>query len=99
MTNIERRAMLGDAEAQRECTEKGIVLRCPCCGEKKVDTLETKYYGLVQCMECGLSMAAAYLTWAFARWNTRPAPPIGRCEECLNSPDISTRTKGMRKPL
>ena len=82
MTDLERRAMLGDAEAQRECTEKGIVLRCPCCGEKKVDTLETKYYGLVQCMECGLSMAAAYLTWALARWNTRPAPPIGRCGKC-----------------
>ena len=82
MTDLERRALLGDAEAQRECTEKGIVLRCPCCGEKKVDTLETKYYGLVQCMECGLSMAAAYLTWALARWNTRPAPPIGRCVDC-----------------
>ena len=82
MTSIERRALLGDAEAQRKCTEKGIVLGCPCCGEKKVDTLETKYYGLVQCMECGLSMAAAYLTCALARWNRRPAPPIGRCVEC-----------------
>lgn len=26
MTDLERRAMLGDAEAQRECTEKGIAL-------------------------------------------------------------------------
>ena len=82
MTDLERRALLGDAEAQRECTEKGIVLGCPCCGEKKVDTLETKYYGLVQCMGCGLSMAAAYLTWALARWNRRPAPPIGQCGKC-----------------
>ena len=32
MTDIERRALLGDAEAQRECTEKGIVLRCWRCG-------------------------------------------------------------------
>ena len=26
-----RRAMLGDSEAQKECTEKGIVLPCPKC--------------------------------------------------------------------
>lgn len=27
-----RRALLGDQEAQKECTEKGIVLPCPFCG-------------------------------------------------------------------
>lgn len=27
---------------------------------------------------------------------THPAPPIGRCGECAKSPDIGTRTKGMR---
>ena len=32
MTVLERRALLGDAKAQRECTEKGIVLPCPFCG-------------------------------------------------------------------
>ena len=32
MTDLERRALLGDAEAQRECTEKGIVLGCWRCG-------------------------------------------------------------------
>ena len=32
MTELERRALLGDAEAQRECTEKGIVLPCPFAG-------------------------------------------------------------------
>lgn len=32
MTDLERRALLGDAEAQRECTEKGIVLACWRCG-------------------------------------------------------------------
>lgn len=98
MTNLERRALLGDAEAQRECTEKGIVLECPCCGEKKVDTLETKYYGLVQCMECGLSMAAAYLTCALARWNRRPAPPIGRCWECAAYVDNKCMNTGYYKP-
>lgn len=28
MTDIVRRALLGDAEAQRECTKQGIVLSC-----------------------------------------------------------------------
>ena len=32
MTEIERRALLGDKQAQEECTAKGIVLPCPCCG-------------------------------------------------------------------
>ena len=32
MTDLERRALLGDKEAQKECTEKGIVLTCPVCG-------------------------------------------------------------------
>ena len=34
MTELERRALLGDKEAQKECTEKGIVLPCPFCGAK-----------------------------------------------------------------
>ena len=34
MTELERRALLGDREAQKECTEKGIVLPCPFCGKK-----------------------------------------------------------------
>lgn len=32
MTERELRALLGDKDAQRECTEKGILLPCPCCG-------------------------------------------------------------------
>jgi len=27
-----RRALLGDKEAQQECTDRGIVLQCPFCG-------------------------------------------------------------------
>ena len=34
MTDLERRALLGDKQAQEECTEKGIVLPCPFCGGK-----------------------------------------------------------------
>ena len=34
MNNLIRRALLGDREAQEECTRQGIVLPCPCCGAK-----------------------------------------------------------------
>lgn len=32
MTTLERRALMGDRQAQEECTEKGIMLPCPFCG-------------------------------------------------------------------
>lgn len=32
MTDLERRALLGDRQAQEECTRHGIVLPCPFCG-------------------------------------------------------------------
>lgn len=31
MKEIERRALMGDKEAQKECTEQGIILPCPWC--------------------------------------------------------------------
>ena len=31
MTDLERRALLGDRQAQEECTRQGIVLPCPWC--------------------------------------------------------------------
>lgn len=46
MTDLERRALLGDAEAQRECTEKGIVLACPHCkGNGKVSFKDHLFLG------------------------------------------------------
>lgn len=32
MTELERRALLGDKQAQEECTRQGILLPCPFCG-------------------------------------------------------------------
>lgn len=32
MTDLERSALLGDRQAQEECTSRGIVLACPFCG-------------------------------------------------------------------
>lgn len=81
MTELERRALMGDQKAQDECTKQGIVLPCPCC-KGKPDLWENEIGGNVQCEECGIRINAACLHWAISRWNTRPAPPIVRCGEC-----------------
>ena len=87
-----RRALMGSREAQRACTDKGIVLPCPCCkGEAYTETFfERKgWRTVVGCSECPVSLSTiTYDTEEIAQkkalkdWNTRPAPPIGRCGEC-----------------
>ena len=95
MTNLERRALLGDRQAQEECTRRGIVLGCPICGESVAvhgpedweptfhdpDSGGDPYW--FEC-ECGLAFGTSFYEFkqALALWNTRPAPPIGRCREC-----------------
>lgn len=92
MTDLERRALLGDAEAQQECTEKGIVLRCPLCGSiytqvrhmgwsEPAQAFEAGYRG--ECTVCH-AVSGAHTTEkeALADWNRRPAPPIGQCGKC-----------------
>lgn len=131
MTEFERRALLGDKEAQKGCTEKGIVLNCPhCSGKGKVSFKDYRFVGQncfgdkkivyrvqVICNKCRsrgkpvftdpLVNPNPYITkWgncyhaesnvceeetkrflpyvldAISAWNTRTAPPIGRCGEC-----------------
>ncbi len=83
-----RRALLGDQQAQKECTEKGIVLPCwRCGGESEIQELHTggKPIYTVTCKKtyCG-AYGCAYSTQqkAIEYWNTRPAPSIGRCGIC-----------------
>ena len=88
-----RRALLGSWEAQQACTDKGIVLPCPCCkGEAYTETFfERKgWRTVVGCSECPVSLSTiTYDTEEIAQkkalkdWNTRPAPPIGRCKDCF----------------
>lgn len=79
MTDLERRALLGDREAQEECTRQGIVLPCPFCGGEAF----VVHNGWVECEKC-----VAETTYygskeaAIMSWNTRAAPPVGRCETC-----------------
>lgn len=83
-----RRALMGDGEAQKQCTEKGIMLPCWRCGEEaEIKELHTggKPIHVVSCKKhyCGAA-GCAFGTQqkAIEYWNTRPAPPIGRCVEC-----------------
>jgi len=85
MTDLERHALLGDREAQEECTEKGIVLPCPFCG-RRPNIMEyprcgglTPLYGVLRI--CGMERYNRK-EQALESWNTRAAPPIGRCGTC-----------------
>lgn len=94
MTELERRALLGDREAQKECTEKGIVLPCPCCSGNNIKyesyLLKGVYDSDFFCEDCFCSVSVCAdiddpierRREALGLWNTRPAPPIGRCGEC-----------------
>lgn len=77
MTELERKALLGDQAAQRECTEKGIVLPCPVCGKSVHWDFDSElvYHNYGGCFLSGKFIPLPY-------WNTRSAPPIGRCWEC-----------------
>ena len=79
MDNLIRKALLGDKQAQEECTEKGIALPCPCCGrvEQAIINGSAVYHIHADCL-----MDARLVP--LHKWNTRPAPPIGRCGECKN---------------
>lgn len=78
-----RRALLGDWEAQQECTRREIVLPCPKCGKGKIIFWDKKmkWYS---CWDCGLkSGPKKSFGEALRDWNTRPAPPVGRCRDCF----------------
>lgn len=81
-----RRALLGSREAQQKCTKKGIVLPCPFCGSDSKVFADLDLFG-ARCVDStciGHDMRAEYYfrDRAIEDWNTRPVPPIGRCEDC-----------------
>ena len=94
-----RRALLGDQDAQKQCTEKEIVLPCwRCGGESEIHELHTggKPIYTVTCKKtyCGAyGCACSTQQKAIEYWNTRQAPPIGRCRDCLWYLPTSKRCK------
>lgn len=83
MNDLERRALLGDRQAQEECTRRGIVLACPFCGGSDGKTLfkfvHSDLYAHKRTGRCALD---GMIIHNVADWNRRPAPPIGRYGEC-----------------
>lgn len=88
-----RRALLGDQEAQEECTEKGIVLPCPFCGNEYPAITNVQGYGIeIKCQHCNITFSRVSYSYGRAKelcksvtlgaWNTRPAQPVGRCGIC-----------------
>ena len=79
-----RKALLGDKQAQEECTEKGIVLPCPICGgEIKIKQCDWDMF-YPYCNGCKFTFNFLFDSKkdAIEVVNDRPAPPIGRCGEC-----------------
>lgn len=91
-----RCALMGDKQAQEECTEKGIVLPCPCCcasvdivcvpaHEHKILDLPAYQGGcFIECTGCTYAISGENKKEVLKAHNTRPAPPVGRCGECKN---------------
>lgn len=96
MNELERRALLGDRQAQERLTELRIPIRCPLCGNpvvlmevephsEKIGLIEYKYDGgaFLTC-SCGYAISGDDKADVIRKHNARPAPPIGRCKECAH---------------
>lgn len=81
MTELEQRALLGDKQAQQECTDKGIVLPCPFCEAELIPSDEEGWLSHPK-SECQLEGLSIDIQKRLRDWNTRPAPPIGHCKDC-----------------
>lgn len=87
-----RRALLGDQQAQEELSNKFIPIPCAFC---KADgsNMKVQYDKGVAWMECQACGACGPIAEsddeytgekaAIRAHNTRPAPLVGRCEDCL----------------
>lgn len=86
MTELERRALMGDREAQEECTRQGIVLNCPFCGGNTSNTdgtiFKIRNSNLYAHKRTGKCFLDGEIIYSLLEWNTRPAPPVGRCDDC-----------------
>ena len=97
-----RRALLGDQQAQEELSNKFIPIPCAFC---KADgsNMKVQYDKGVAWMECQACGACGPIAEsddeytgekaAIRAHNTRPAPPGGRCEDCLWYLPTSKRCK------
>lgn len=88
MKELERRAMLGDKQAQKECTEKGIALPCQLCGFPADLIL---FGTAVKHIREGCVLD--HMVASLAEWNNRPKPPTERCKDCRRWMSYSGKSK------
>lgn len=74
MNDLERLALMGDKQAQEECTKQGIILSCPIC--KGIGALHSTNNLLTiyaVCQNCGVTTREHKdAESAINQWNTRP---------------------------
>ena len=103
MDGLIRRALLGDQQAQRKCTDEEIILPCPLCGSKasvqKDISGKERYHVVCSNVKNACNLVSGLPIWrgsaeeAIVEWNTRPASPIGRCKDCSWYLPISKRCR------
>ena len=97
MDNDVRAALLGDHEAAKRLTEKGVLLGCPCCkgnarirytgnGSGPLGYITNVYMrskpGFVMCEKCGLQTSRHMrVCRAVSKWNTRAAVEMEGMED------------------
>lgn len=116
MNDLVRKALLGDKNAAKECTDKGIAIPCPWCGKSVAvltsmaeavcnDEKDPNYKMFseypIYCCDMSKGGCGNYMCncgyskyWALFSWNTRPAPPIGRCKDCASKEKATVNAKG-----
>ena len=73
-------AMLGNKEAAKRLTEKGVLVPCPWCNESRKETNNSKLGYWVFCLECGANGPTSVNECeARLAWNTR-APILSERE-------------------
>lgn len=105
-SNLQYRALMGDKNAQEECTHKKIILPCPCCGgslelmnvephSEHIGKLEYEYEGgsFLTC-KCGYSMSGDNEEDVIRKHNSRPAIKIYMCKFCHNKKRATVNKKG-----
>ena len=110
MTELERRALLGDRQAQEECARMGIVLACPKCFKpvtvRGPEDWQPTFHdpdsgGDPYSFECKCGLAFSTYKYDFKEalsdWNARPGPPVGRCGECAAYVDSKCANTGYYK--
>lgn len=96
MSDLIRRALLGDRESQEECTRQGIVLSCPFCGGTPIFEVVSRYCTSVtfeaiyeaKCRKCG--MAGIRSTSEIALKNGKPVVYRDGYMECLTAWNMRT---------